>query len=293
MARPLVLTVDWDFFPWNGGMAKSKRELSTGKGKVVEWLLYDWSCREGCSPWIDSAIWMSRALIFASCGRDMQAECRIREDRKCVLVETFLREIHRRYCVINRECDSTCSDSHTSAYTAVNSVYAWESSPVDVLMFDAHCDLGYCGESVKMTLSGRYDCSNWLMLALAENKVETATIVYPDWLGMKEWSRFRARKDIKVLLKQNRIKVFTWSQWLVATNKVVRRRDVRALNIVRSGSWVPPHLDHQFCDLLKSFPFRFHNSIEHGAVEPRDWSYPAVFQAMRVLVDQSKPSKRD
>jgi len=291
MARPLVLTVDWDFFPWNGGMAKSKRQLSTGKGKVVEWLLYDWSCREGCSPWIDTALWMSRALIFASCGRDMQAECRIRKDRKCVDIETFIGEIDRRYNYFHRKCESTCADSHASAYPVVSEVYARESSPVDVVMFDAHCDLGYCGESVKMTLSGRYDCSNWLMLALAENRVETATIVYPDWLGMKEWSRFRARKDIKVLLKKNRIKVFTWSQWLVATNKVVKRQEVRALNIVRSGSWVPPHLDYRFCDLLNAFAMHFHNPIEHGEVVAREWNYQAVFRDLHEIVNQSQQGR--
>lgn len=132
------------------------------------------------------------------------------------------------------------ADSHRYAYGFFRE--APGGPPAFFLQLDAHHDcfglLDHRGELGALT-SG-----NWLQHLLHHWRGLPGSAVlqmYPKWKDSDEWGRANPTDDGRRPVE------YHWSKWAGFANPV----RVRNVFLCRSGTWVPPHLDAQFNELVR------------------------------------------
>lgn len=235
------LSIDWDFFPFNGAHSHDVVRVMTASGKsAVAPLadLFEWDSSESAdasNPYATLA-WQARAFAWALSGLDIETVATIDPERGCVEPVDFVEQVRRRWDLGSQVA---ISDSHVFAHEALLSLRDAGETIDTVVHFDAHHDLGY-----RQTSHGaeyNLDCGNWLLHALREDLARTAIVVYPDWRGLREY------KDAPwgwVDEMGDRVHVTTWSRWLVESQSAPRAAAHAFL--CRSSAWTPPWLDEDF-----------------------------------------------
>lgn len=233
----LVLSIDFDFFPWNGGMAHGV-DCGTSDARTNPFL-YDWGHSEAHPPALLDALWLVRRAAFSRAGTSIEAASAIDPERGCTPIDEFVATLRSTIGGLSAlgNAPAYLSESHAWGFPIVAS----HARPANLVVnFDAHHDLGYGPEVKDEAKRGSATCGSWLFHVLDRGFAKRAIVVYPDWRDREpheaEWIR-RIR---------DRVDFVTWSAW--------RRRGplvgtVTAVHLARSGSWVPPHHDAEFLRL--------------------------------------------
>ncbi len=239
-----LLTIDWDFFIQNRGEGdpNGKTKLPNGS-EQTNWLLFDWGAFEGHSPTLGGILWFSRAAGWLRNGMDIREDLAILPEKGCVDPVKFSHIVREQFPNL-LDAERYVGDSHAWAISVVR--YLTEMhGPIKVVSFDAHCDLGYCGDKVKReTEAGHADCGSWLYHSLEKGWVSSVEIVYPDWKGLLEWQTASQEPFLEPFL--DRVIPLTWSDWLASGRKY---DDLEAIHLCRSSNWTPPWLDQRFLEL--------------------------------------------
>lgn len=271
---PLVVSIDWDFFPWNG----SSGPVQTPTGDVRGRTLFVPEHRERVRPRPLQRRWRLAERLFRLHGLEVEQEWTIRPDRGSVAWERFLDEL--RLSVDLAAAPLWYADSHAHGLFAVREAVARTGRAATILHFDAHADLGYrsrLGTAVaRERRRGRTTCASWLYHAIDRGLAESATVIYPDWRGLEEWERVRQFPHVRAC--GARVRATTWSEWLEA---VPEHRSVAVMvNLARSSAYAPPWLDTEFERLLASLPALERRCLDcspiarvghQDACRPREW----------------------
>lgn len=233
-----LISIDWDFFFWNGMQAKESRIAVHPNTKdtreVPAWLYFDWGHSESYPASLMEMIWPLRALAFKQVGLEMEQVANIRPELGCTTPGAFLLALADRFLFNHAHLHT--ADSHAWGYP-------WSPTSGEIISFDAHCDLGYGDHKT-------IDCASWLYHALKRHPQSTATIVYPDWRDMnQEWPGHQEYPYIKKL--GSRVRAVAWSDWL--RERIVGEQ-VASILLVRSSSWTPPYLDPAFAAFARKIP---------------------------------------
>lgn len=239
-----LLTIDWDFFIQQRGEGNPHGYTEFPNGdRTHNWLMFDWGAFEGHAPQLGAILWWTRASHWLRCGLDIREDLAIIPDKGCVHPVQFSTIAKERFPLL-LEVEKYVGDSHAWAILVVRYL-AETHGPIRVVSFDAHCDLGYCGDKVKReTKAGHADCGSWLYHSLQKEWVSSVEIVYPDWKGMIEWQQASKEAFLRPFL--DRVTPFTWSEWMASERLY---DDLEAVHLCRSSNWTPPWLDQQFLNL--------------------------------------------
>lgn len=269
-----LISIDWDFFVRHG--MYDDVYLPAAKDTMPGMLVYDWQMSETRSPVLEDVLWRTRAANFKSWGLDIQALMKPELE-----VADFATEISIR--MGGEPLPSWYGDSHGWAGIIARD-FSQRVGPLDVLNFDAHHDLGYDADALtNFKESGAIHCDNWALIGLHEGWIQNYTIIYPDWLMLKEWPGFRRKRfrDFK-----DRITVTTWSKWLKNCNEI---DDAMTGYFCRSSSWTPPWLDAGFQELREEFGYNDCIDCELGqagspfdSCKLREWDWDVVEKEIQI-----------
>jgi|SRR5215471_898892 len=231
------VTIDYDFFIRHGMFDTiSLPDGSTMPGQYV----FDWQMSETRNPLVEDAIWKIRAHNFKKLGLDVR-ELTAPE----ITIPDFAERVGARMGDVTPM--SFYGDSHGWAGILARD-FSKLHGPLNVVNFDAHHDLGYDGDPLaRNEKTGNIHCDDWAIIGLAQGWIGNYTVVYPDWLGLKEWNDRRTESRKKQAKFPRQIHATTWSKWRS------RIRDVEAMYFCRSSAWVPPWYDDGFVDLRNEF----------------------------------------
>jgi len=259
-----LVSVDWDFFIPHGMFEDVQVQGHTMPGMLV----YDWQMSETRAPEFEMEIWKTRAYNFREWKLDID-----KLTYPPLTPQDFALQVSAR---MGEDVMPMAWRADSHAWGAILCRDMAHSGPINVINFDAHHDLGYTDEDplADFKATGRLSCDNWALVGLHEGWIKNYTIVYPDWLGRKEWMPTEIR--IKPWRKQ--IKVTTWSKWLTY-GKIP---NAEMMFFCRSSSWTPPWLDQGFQTLTEEFGYSGcldcdmkHNS-PFDTCEMREWDWEAV-----------------
>lgn len=266
-----LLSIDFDFFVPHGMYENVKFPNGTTYPGM---LVYDWQMNEGRAPEFDQALWHSRAANFQRNGLDLQALTELP-----VSISDFSLRVSSR---MNDAAPGLWrGDSHAWAGLLAKD-YSEIYGPLSVINFDAHHDLGYEGKASldKFHKSGSIHCDDWALIGLEKGWIENYTIVYPDWLGRKEWAGWKNKPMLKPF--KSKIEITTWSEW---DGEIP---DAEVGFFCRSSSWVPPWKDELFKELHEEFGWAECLDCLHGqsnspydTCETREWDWEAVAEEVR------------
>lgn len=265
-----VLSIDWDFFIYNGELDDQLPITNPATGEpdtIPGAFLYDWGHSEANSDALQVMQWATRLNSFEMFGLDLTKEATLR-----LKPSAFVNELRGRWPTAGV---LEVADSHSwGALTCMRAANTWR--PVHVVHFDAHHDLGY-GRAGDVQ---QWNCGNWLYAAMKNGWVTSAEIVYPDWRGLKEWrdvAKGRGPRQARPWLNGLDIHATTWSRWLKEKDDTLPVGTF----LCRSSAWTPPYLDRQFADLLnrlKRWATKYecldHEDLKIGcydACKPRRW----------------------
>lgn len=276
-----MLSVDWDFFIWNGRRDGLVVHPSTSRERTVR-------SPEIISPQLEEKSslrkqhkrWLFQRRLYASLGLDIESELAIRPERGCVPPAEFASLLKERF---PSDFPVWYCDSHVFGLAAVAKASRQVGGPVRVVHFDAHADLGYRTRLKRVvvhreTRRKQAECGSWLYHALELGLASEALLVYPDWLGLAEWELIGAAPHIRAL--GDRVKVTTWSDWVAETTSA---EEAAILLASRSSVFSPPWLDGSFLHLVELLGGE-QTCLDcaqrpaigpHDACTPRDWQGPA------------------
>ncbi len=242
---PALISIDWDFFPYNPQEAPGKLTIFPGSDHAREvdpQFFCDWSHSEVHSAGLSQLLWEVRKSHFSKCGLDLVQIFNLDPERLCTPVETFVGVLQERF---RPPGDFQYADSH--GMIAHKLIELRSSKNVDIVSFDAHCDLGYGNNE-----TDQVSCENWLHAALVHLNIRTATIVYPDWKGKDEVQD--SLDDSYLARYRKKITVLTWSEFVRDFKPL--KRSPSHLFACRSSGWTPPWCDPLFADLLEKLPVK-------------------------------------
>lgn len=279
------ISIDYDFFIPHG-MFESEIFIPTINDTMSGMLVYDWQMDEGRHPDFTNALWITRAMNFKMWGLDIQAMT-----EPPLSVEEFAMEVSARMGDYTSPM-SWRGDSHGWAGIIARD-YAKIHGPMSVVNFDAHHDLSYCdGPLTQFQKTGRIGCDDWALIGLDQNWISDYIIVYPDWLGRKEWSKGISKRLKKF---ESHITVTTFSEWLKAGSEIT---DAEAMFFARSSAWVPPWCDEGFQRLHEEFGYSEcidctlgQSNSPYDTCKPREWDWATVekeFQRRQADYDRLK-----
>lgn len=226
-----LVSVDWDFLVYDGSLC-GKHE--SPNGDVMDGTyLFDWGHSEGHGPVLGELLWKVRYSQMKRLGYNP-----LLLHAPVPGVSTALEhELHR--LLGRRKPQTYIADSHANIVSTI-----LDHEPQHVVSFDQHHDLGYTKTSVLAASAGRVDAGSWLWWALTEGPVQSATIVYPDWLGMREWeNQFTDDAPwLQSLHEREVIQVMTMSEW--EARKEAHK--VESVFMCRSSNWTAPWNDEHF-----------------------------------------------
>ena len=302
-----MLSVDWDFFPFQR-LEAGEREIEALvrglKCKICTAMLYDWGHNEGHGHAIGSVLWDSRYAAFAHAGIDGEQEVAIRFDKPCVSIPRFAQDVEQR---LPRMCDAPMwySDSHAHGLTAAEAAFvAAGRRPLTVINFDAHHDLAYTADQAgEVEQDGAADCGSWLFACLVAGLAERVHIVYPDWRDTSDEVAFDKKKSPWLKPWRRRIKKWKWSDWCADTPTYGTSKygNVVMTHLCRSSSWTPPWLDGHSSEALGLIAASTRHCLDcdsryphiggYNACKPRPWSSEgarAMAEQMRVALAEQK-----
>src|SRR5262245_50316238 len=274
-----MISIDYDFFIPHGMYEKSIY-LPAANDTMPGLLVYDWQMDEGRAPAFADAIWRTRSMNFKTWGLDIE------ELTKPQLpVEDFINELSLKLSDYGTP-PAYMADSHAWAGIVARD-YAKACGPLRVVNFDAHHDLGY-DKRVK-----RLSCENWALHGLREGWISDYTVVYPDWLGLKEWNGPSGKPLSRPWLKdfKKQIHVMTWEGWVNTWPEI---EDPEVTFLCRSSSWTPPWSDPGFEELAAEF---FTTCLDcqqqaespYNVCENREWDWQEIEDEMlmrRMLMEE-------
>ncbi len=251
----LFVTIDFDFFVLVRGTACEPFDRITihpgteREEDIPACYPMDWGHSERVLPSVQGAVWGLRAHNLASLGIDPTIEVNIRPDLGLPTPGDLVKALLRRRFKLTKG-KLYVSDSHGHAVATIHDLRRGRDKPIDVLMFDAHCDLGYHSDEFLQGMLERHQCEagSWLWLMLETGRVRHATIVYPDWKGLSEWVQMSNRPHIQKHIDAGRIRALTWSDWL--RGKGGSPQKVACVHACRSGAWTPPWTDPAFNQMV-------------------------------------------
>lgn len=250
-----MVSVDWDFFFYNAGEAGHNVTVFPGTDKeheVAGMWLFDWGHNEGRAGALQTSMWYQRYSTFKNNGVDPVTQTGILKEKGCTDPKVFGHEIGQRFN-FGEDPPLWFADSHALGYPSGKEAADLAESPIHIVHFDAHADLGYDEEKVfKAEKEGRADCADWAWHLIRQGTATSIDVVYPDWKGKIEWDELKKKKHIKQI--KDKVRAFTWSEWLKEIRPdPVANGTVFLVNVARSGSWVPPWMDEKFDkELLKA-----------------------------------------
>lgn len=247
-----IVSIDWDFFIFNGGEAhpdNSKVTIRPGtefEQEISAIHLFDWGHTERHGATLLEILWSTRFAGFIRQGLDPRVICGNWQERGCTSIDTFSEELRKR---LDIDCPVMISDSH--AMGIISCDYKKNDEPVDLILFDAHCDLGYSSADsmYREAKKGHCQCSTWAWHALNGNLVRNLILVYPDWRKYVEWDFIKGLYHIEEY--KDRIQTTTWSEFL----NMGISGEVDVLHLCRSSAWTPPWCDEQFMELVELFSY--------------------------------------
>jgi hypothetical protein len=272
------LSIDYDFFCWNGLECNGKVQAKNQSGEIKDvqavWF-FDWGHNEGHPAELLDMMWLTRYEAFRRASINPYKV--IVEQEGVASIDDFAEKILGRYDL--DEAVHYVADSHMHGYQAA--AYAGDYDARSVVHFDAHSDLGYDAESVfAQQKQGVCDCGSWLWHAADQGLVDDITIVYPDWKGQVEWDRIHNDEHIKAL--DVSIKVYSYWDWLRVTEQKPKGK-IDLIFSCRSSSWTPPWLDARY-EKLKAHLHgaevhcmdrdREESQVRYHACTPRKWEDP-------------------
>lgn len=270
--RPLMVSVDWDFFIWSGEYSKIK--IWPGdpekEDEIPGLMLFDWSHSEGNGHLLNSIFWKDRVEHFRRVGLDIEKVVAIDPLRGCTLPHNFAANIGRMLDM--RSMVTMYSDSHALAYLTARHISAIPGPRPKLLLFDAHCDLGYNPAKVQWEREQeKIDCGSWAYHVLRDGLVDSVEIVYPDWLGLEEWRGSKSWTHLDEV--KGRYRKTTWSKWLDKSKRGYG--PVLYTHIARSSNWTPPWLDEDFEKFVAKFPGDPKICMDGNANYPKIGAYNA------------------
>jgi len=194
MTDAVMLSIDWDFFPWNGGEALDGRERITvfpgtdREQSVAAINFFDWGHSEGHSMMLQNIMWATRWGAFKSRGLCPEEVAGINTSRGCTDPSEFLKVLESRF---DLDTHIQLADSHAMGIRSAENAAMDLGYPVKLILFDAHSDLGYDEDDVdRQVQEGICECGSWVYHALRAGYVQEVLVVYPDWRGLFEWEPF-------------------------------------------------------------------------------------------------------
>ena len=272
-----MISIDWDFFIPHG-MYEEKVFLPAANDHFHGMFVYDWQMSETRPPALEDALWRTRAINFKKWGLDIEKLL-----TPPLSIEDFAIELSIK--TDGNVVPAWRGDSHAWG-TIIARDYAKHHGPLRVVNFDAHHDLGYGSNSLAgYRENQRIGCDNWALIGLLEGWIKDYTVVYPDWLGKREWGKNERRPWLKDF--RRKIHIQTWSEW-VMTSTMLDSPEVAFL--CRSSSWTPPWLDKGFSELgeeLFGYVDCLDCQIEQSGsafdtCELREWDWQEVEDEMKM-----------
>jgi hypothetical protein len=270
------VTVDYDFFIPH----KMYEDVEFPDGKILPGeLVFDWQMDEGRAPAFDEAIWRNRAANFATWGLDIQAMT-----MPTLSFEDFSAKLSARMGDYSTPM-AWRGDSHGWAGIIVKD-FAEMHGPMNVVNFDAHHDLGYGSNALKdFAEKNSVGCDNWAVIGLSQGWIKNYTVIYPDWLGRREWNSlggaWKNREWLQEFRKQ--IKITTWNEW---HDEIP---ETEAMYYCRSSSWVPPWRDPGFDDLTAEISYADcidcalgQANTPYDTCKHRNWDWDDVLQEVEI-----------
>lgn len=250
MSTPLFVSCDWDFFVYDGALDQVvARHPETGEWeKIPGILLFDWGQGEGLSAGFQYIQWQNRMEHFDKVGLKIEEVATIRVDAGCTHPLQFAKELEQRVDLSG--CATLFSDSHSCAHNAAALAFARAGGPMDLLLFDAHHDLGYSADRVARNEDEQVmDCGDWAYHTLASGMFRKIQVVYPDWKGTREWPKILKGSHLRDV--RDRVACTTWSKWCQSTEGSKIKR-ASGFHVARSGGWTPPYLDRAFNQFVEN-----------------------------------------
>lgn len=282
----LVVTVDWDFFVWNGREIGAETFLPDGFTEEVPVQdIFGWEQDEGEPAHRQIVRWLGRVADAKAQGVHLPSEMNLREDRGCTPIPAFM-DTFRRLFDLSRAV-MMYADSHVTGMWAVQAAVRQCGGPVEVVNIDAHADLGYDEDWMGRKREGHYDCADWLHEAIRRRLCSQATVVYPDWKQFAEWHDLTPLSNVQQVMQY--VRPVVWGDWHPLART---RRPVCVLLFVRSSTWTPPWMDHGFIDTVKAFgvprpicldrdPEAYGRDVLPSSATPRPWPRLALGDEFR------------
>jgi hypothetical protein len=277
--KPIMISIDWDFFMWNGGTSERPEYYNRNGKRIDSREVFCWDGSEEIpAQWIQEE-WLRRHAFALKMGIDIEAEMDIRTERGCVEEYDFVLKLEDMFKFINITPKVYYCETHTFAFHVAKNLAlnGNNGDPIRIVHFDSHHDLGYAEHDINNELKKGYlQCGSWLYHAINRGYCDHVDIVYPDWVGLYEWNQYKNMRHIEQV--RNNITLYTWTQWLNDTNKSIQD-NTHDIIIARSDPWSPPWLDNAYDAFVGMFNYDQHY-IERsskcdglGIMLPREWNY--------------------
>lgn len=203
-----LLSIDWDYFikirpEWCGSYIENERCL------------------------VD--IWYKRYIEENIRGINLEKEIYINTNTK-----RFWNFIKERFN-LKKDIEVFISDSHKFSYKI-----AKDNKCDNVILFDAHSDLGYGGLS---SLEFELNCANWLGKLFKDNIINKSTIIYSPYTMERpnDFSELNSKYNIEYVM----------NRWDIEYEQF-KNSEISAIHICRSGAWSPPWLDKKFYEFIRN-----------------------------------------
>jgi len=249
-------------------------------------LVYDWQMSEARSSLLDSIVWEGRYFNFRKWGLDIEALL-----KPPLSTEDFAMELGTH---LGDYGVPMCwrGDSHAWAGILAKDL-AGHYGPLSVVNFDAHHDLGYDEPLRDFKETGNVSCENWAWIGLDQGWIKDYMVVYPDWLGTKEFGS-EIYKRVMESEHKDRVKWTIWKNWVRDTDDI---EDVEAIYYCRSSSWTPPWLDEGFQKLTEEFTIcecldcRFDHKGPFDTCQNRHWDWEEaseIYEQRNAVIEELK-----
>ena len=313
------LSIDWDFFSYSPHeMDQDDPDTphtvpgTDHNGKAIKAelnQLLDWGGTEAHGGMLATIIWLNRIANAVSWGVEIRDVIGLINRGGNVMPQPFTEHVleiwpHLSYSKVYY------GDSHAMALFGVNALHTIEQrkamksadtddpegvevTPIRVVHFDAHHDMGYDAEQVYgQQRQGSSDCASWLWHMIDLERVAEVMFVMPNWTKGYPWTRVLEGIDDRYQhIEQylDKIVALTWDEW-VATDRPEKNETIDGAYVCRSGTWVPPWLDNEFLQFVKGLthklqPYTEEYCAEHNIpcigvdiTERRDWNWNVVHQ---------------
>lgn len=229
-----LVSVDWDFFLPGPNLGLISEPAAEMLAPVAAFGLDEWY-----SAARQARIWSELAELAGLAGYDaaelFRPDQRLRPSR-------FAATLRRRF----RFTAVSLADSHAWGAHAALAASRRAGLAIDLVSFDAHHDCGYFNyrgdnwDRSQARAAERPSCDDWVQAGLVHGAIRRATIVYPDWKGLRELQVHPWTLPGELV---EAVSPTSWTAWL-AQPPLSSEPTTAELLIVRSSSYSPPYGDN-------------------------------------------------